>query len=336
LEDDILFSQRLNIALIFALLCISTNTVATQFQSLYKRPTSIPFPANNPYSTEKATLGKMLFFDPRLSKNKNMNCATCHNPSFGWEDATATSVGSQNTHLTRHSPTIINLAWGKTFFWDGRAKTLEEQAQGPIESDVEMNIPLEEVVSRLKNVDKYQELFTRVFGRSGITGTNIRKSIATFERTIVSGVAPFDRWIDGDKKAISDSAKRGFELFNNKADCAVCHSGWNFTDNEFHDIVLFGNDKGLGALNNNPSDNFAFKTPSLRNISQRAPYMHDGRFDRLSTVIAHYNGPLVNSATRSKKLKNINLSQQEIIDLTEFLLTLTGSDTAVTLPILPF
>jgi cytochrome c peroxidase len=335
----LLFENKFITSLLTVCILISTCATAASLQelkTLYERPNSIPFPVSNPYSAEKTALGKMLFFDPRLSRNKNMNCATCHNPSFGWEDATRTSVGSQNTHLSRHSPTIINSAWGKSFFWDGRAKTLEEQAQGPIESNVEMNISLPEVTQRLKTVDKYQTLITRVFGATGITGENIKKAIATFERTIVSGEAPFDKWIKGDDTAISTSAIRGFDLFNNKAQCSQCHTGWNFTDNEFHDIALIGNDKGLGDLNKKSTDNFAFKTPGLRNISQRAPYMHDGRFDQLSMVIAHYNVGLVDRATRSKKLKNINLTKQEIADLTEFLLTLTGSDTAVTLPILPY
>ena len=216
---------------------LSSFTFAAD-KSQFTRPDHIPFPASNPYSASKAALGKMLFFDPRLSKNRNLTCASCHNPSFGWEDATKAAVGSQNTQLGRHSPTIINVAWGNAFFWDGRAKTLEEQAQGPIEAAVEMNISMEEVVERLSAVEGYRNLFTQVFGASGINEQNIRKSIATFERTIVSGEAPFDRWVEGDEGAISTSAKRGFGLFNGKANCVDCHTGWNFTDNQYHDVGI--------------------------------------------------------------------------------------------------
>lgn len=312
------------------------SAFGNDWQALYKRPSSIPFPSNNLYSTEKAALGKMLFFDPRLSQNFNMTCATCHNPSFGWEDATKTSIGSQNTSLSRHSPTIINMAWGKSFFWDGRAKTLEAQAQGPIESEVEMNISLDTVVKRLSKVPQYTEWFKRVFGSSGISGDNIRKAIATYERTLVSGLAPFDLWIGGDESAISNSAKRGFTLFNGKASCATCHQGWNFTDNQFHDVGLLGDDLGLGALTKKSKDSFSFKTPGLRNIGQRAPYMHDGRFESLTMVITHYVGGIVDRDSRSSQLKTIMLTAEEINDLEAFLLTLTGEDTPVTLPLLPY
>lgn len=324
---------------VFYFLCFSAFTsiaLANTLKSSYQRPSEIPFPQSNPYSVEKATLGKMLFFDPRLSKNRNMTCATCHNPSFGWEDATPTSIGAQNTHLDRHSPTIINMAWSDSFFWDGRAKTLEEQAQGPIESKVEMNIPIERVVERLSKVEKYQEWFNSAFGVSGITSENIRKAIATFEHTVVSGQSSFDEWVSGDESAISISAKRGFELFNGKAKCSACHTGWNFTDNRFHDIGMSGEDIGLGALTNQEKDKFSFKTPSLRNISQRAPYMHDGRFEDLTAVIIHYITGGINRNSKSPLMEPVPLSAQDIQDLEVFLLTLTGKDASVSLPILPY
>ena len=323
-------------SIIIVLSCISiSSSWATGVIDAYKRPSSIPFPQDNPYSAEKAALGKMLFFEPRLSKNKNMTCATCHNPSFGWEDATSTSVGAQNTHLDRHTPTILNVAWGESFFWDGRAKTLEAQAQGPIESDVEMNLPIGEAVKRLKDVKSYREWFAKVFGREGITSENITKAIATFERTVVSGQAPFDLWVEGDSSAISAEAKRGFELFNGKARCSVCHSGWNFTDNKFHDIGLNTNDEGLRKLTNKSKDAFAFKTPSLRNISQRAPYMHNGTLTTLPDVINHYIAGGIPRNSLSPLMAPAPLTAQEVSELTAFLLTLTGKDASVSLPTLP-
>ena len=326
----------LKICLIVGLSLSLSEGYASSLKSNYQRPASIPFPADNPYTVEKAALGKMLFFDPRLSKNRNMTCATCHNPSFGWEDATKTSVGAQNSALDRHSPTILNQAWGKSFFWDGRAATLEEQAKGPIESNVEMNLPIGEAVTRLKQVESYQKWFRRVFGDSGINADNITKAIATFERTVVSGQAPFDLWVKGDESAISASAKRGFDLFNGKAQCSTCHSGWNFTDHKFHDIGLSSPDKGLAARTGNSRDDFAFKTPSLRNIKQRAPYMHDGSMETLTQVIVHYVGGGIQRKSLSPLINPVPLNSHEIRDLEAFLLTLTGKDTAVSLPTLPY
>ncbi|RYV00990.1 tryptophan tryptophylquinone biosynthesis enzyme MauG [Shewanella sp. OPT22] len=320
---------------LFSLMTFSSFVFAAD-KSQFVRPDHIPFPATNPYSASKAALGKMLFFDPRLSKNRNLTCASCHNPSFGWEDATAAAVGSQNTQLGRHSPTIINAAWGKEFFWDGRAKTLEEQAQGPIEAAVEMNISMEGVVERLSAVEGYRNLFSRVFGTSGINEQNIRKSIATFERTIVSGEAPFDRWVEGDESAISSNAKRGFELFNGKAQCVSCHTGWNFTDHEYHDIGINSDDDGRMLITGNPQDEKAFKTPSLRNITQRAPFMHDGSMETLREVIVHYVAGFNRRPSLSNKIQPLELTAQEITDLEAFLMTLTGEDKAITLPLLPY
>ena len=320
------------VSVLFSAVAIANPALKSQF----KRPETIPFPAHNPYSVQKAALGKMLFFDPRLSNNRNMTCATCHNPSFGWEDATQLSVGDQNTKLDRHSPSIINVAWGKSFFWDGRATTLEDQAKGPIESAVEMNLPIGEAVKRLKQVPQYRTWFAQAFGNEGITADNIAKAIATYERTVVSGEAPFDRWVSGDESAINVSAKRGFNLFVGKAKCADCHSGWNFTDQEFHDIGLAGEDEGRGKLTGKAQEKFAFKTPSLRNIGQRAPYMHDGRFENLSAVIAHYVPGGVKRASLSEKMQPVALNAAEIADLEQFMLTLTGDDSAVSLPVLPY
>ncbi|WP_133407991.1 cytochrome-c peroxidase [Parashewanella tropica] len=327
--------MKSKIFLLLGALLISVKVVA-QPTDAFKRPDHIPFPASNPYSAPKAALGKMLFFDPRLSRNRNLTCASCHNPSFGWEDATARAVGSQNTQLGRHSPTIINAAWGASFFWDGRAQDLEAQAQGPIEAAVEMNITLPEVVARLKKVKGYQELFREVFGQSGISEQNILKAIATFERTIVSGEAPFDRWVEGDESAISSNAKRGFELFTGKARCVSCHTGWNFTDNQFHDIGTSFSDEGRFVITNNPVNKYAFKTPSLRNISQRAPYMHDGSMNDLNTVIRHYVKKTPSRPSLSPLMKSAELSDLEIEQLVAFLKTLTGEDKVITLPLLPY
>ncbi|MBB1488707.1 cytochrome-c peroxidase [Oceanospirillum sediminis] len=305
-------------------------------KQLYQRPTSIPFPSDNPYSAEKAQLGKMLFFDQRLSRNFNMNCATCHNPSLGWEDGVQGAFGSQGVTLSRHSPTVLNMAWGKEFFWDGRATTLEEQIRGPVESPNEMNVSLDTVVERLSKVPGYQTWFERVFPDKGIHVDGILKAIATYERTIVSGTAPFDRWVSGDEKAISDSAIRGFKLFNGEAGCSSCHTGWNFTDNKYHDIGIFTPDEGRKAISQNVSDLHAFKTPGLRNIRQRAPYMHNGSMESLEQVMLHYMSGGIPRESRSELMKPVPLNQQEIRDLIAFMESLTGDDQPVSLPVLPY
>ncbi len=315
---------------------LAADSELESLKSQYKRPVSIPFPANNPYSAEKAQLGKMLFFDQRLSRNFNMNCATCHNPSLGWEDGVAGAFGGQGKNLERHSPTVLNLAWGDSFFWDGRAPSLEEQIRGPVESANEMNIPLTKVVDRLSQIPGYQRWFKKVFPEQGISAAAILKSIATYERTLVSGTAPFDRWVEGQESAISDSAKRGFKLFNGQAGCSGCHSGWNFTDNRFHDIGLATGDSGRMTISNQAQDQHAFKTPGLRNINQRAPYMHNGSLPSLAAVISHYISGGINRDSRSSEMNAVQLSSSQQQDLNNFLLTLTGDDQPVSLPILPY
>jgi cytochrome c peroxidase len=303
----------------------------------YKRPDTIPFPASNPYTPEKAALGKMLFFDPRLSGAGNMTCASCHNPSFGWEAPVARAVGAMNKPLDRHAPTVLNMAWGKDhFFWDGRAPTLEEQAKGPIEADVEMNMPLPQLTTKLKTVAEYVTWFGKIFPGEGISPDTITKALATYERTIVSSYAPFDAWVDGDEKAISAAAQRGFELFNGKAICARCHTGWNFTDNKFHDIGLVTDD--IGRAKHDPGNSFAkhaFKTPTLRESMQRPPYMHNGMTSDMDAALKHYVSGIVKRPSLSPLLEPVKLTAEELQDLKAFLETLTGEKSQVPLPILP-
>ena len=303
----------------------------------YRRPAEIPFPTENPYTPEKAALGKALYFDPRLSGAQNLNCATCHNPSFGWEVPVKTAVGAQNKPLDRQAPAVLNQAWGShLYFWDGRAKSLEEQAKGPIEAPAEMNLPLSEAVVRLKAVPDYKAWFEKVFPGAGVSPDTIVKAIATYERTVVSSYAPFDAWIDGDESAISESAKRGFVLFNGAAKCAGCHNGWNFADNKFHDIGTTTKDIGRGKLEpNNVKAQFAFKTPTLRDVAQRAPYMHDGSLASLEEVMYHYVGGGIERPSRSDKMQPLDLTPEQIADIIEFMKSLTGSKQVVTLPVLP-
>lgn len=325
------------IAALFASVIVFTGASGIDAEkSKYVRPDQIPFPKDNPYTPNKAALGKALFFDPRLSGNEDLSCASCHNPSFGWESSSVTNTGAQKTRLGRNSPTVLNTAWQEHYFWDGRAKTAEEQARGPIEADVEMNLPMREAVRRLKNVDGYVDWFDQVFPGQGITEANIVKAIATFERTVVASHAPFDRWVEGDERAISEAAKRGFELFIGKAKCADCHGGWNFTDHKFHDIGTTFTDLGRYAVDSSSIKNkFAFKTPTLRDTAQRAPYMHNGQWDTLEAVMVHYISGGLDRPSRSNLMRPLQLTDNEVKDLVEFMKTLTGEKKTVPLPILP-
>lgn len=304
-------------------------------RAAFKRPDSIPFPADNPYTPAKAALGKMLFFETRLSRDKNLNCASCHNPSFGWQVPFAQAIGAGGKPLGRRAPTALNQAWGHQFFWDGRAASLEDQAKGPIQAPAEMDLPLTTAVQRLKEVEGYRRAFDKAFAKEGLTETTIVKAIATYERTIVTGDTPFDRWMRGDEKALPDTARRGFALFTGKARCVACHSGWNFTDDKFHDIGLPTEDRGRAIVTGNSADAFAFKTPGLREIASRSPYMHMGQIATLEAVIAHYIGGGVPRPSRSDLMQPVPLSGQDISDLAAFLRSLSSPQTTQSLPNLP-
>ena len=254
----------------------------------YRRPASIPFPKENPYTPEKAALGKKLYFDTRISVTSAQSCASCHSPGFGWGDGLAVGVGHGMAKLGRHSPTIVNAAWGGIFMWDGRLANLEEQALGPIQSPGEMNMPIEHLMERLATIAEYKPLFAAAFPGSGLSPKTLAEAIATYERTVVSEQAPFDLWIEGNEQAISDEAKRGFVIFNTKGQCSSCHEGWNFTNDGFQDIGLPSADVGRGQfLPDVIKMKHAFKTPGLREITRRSPYMHDGspRSSKQSTII---------------------------------------------------
>lgn len=317
-------------------LLITVLPALSDIKERFRRPLNIPFPQDRPYDPQIATLGKMLYFDPRISGAQNMSCASCHNPSFGWETPVDGAVGAMNTRLNRHAPTVLNQAWVNPYFWDGRATTLEEQAVGPITAEVEMNATFEEVVARLGQVEGYKSWFERLFPGEGISQNTITQAIATYERTVVSGWAPFDRWIEGNSTAISESAQRGFELFIGDAKCVACHTGWNFTDNLFHDIGLPTSDIGRAEFEpNDVSARHAFKTPGLRNISLRAPFMHNGSLARMEEVLVHYSTGGLQRPSLSPLMVDFALTEQNITDLIAFLDTLTEEVTEVPTPVLP-
>jgi cytochrome c peroxidase len=305
-------------------------------KSPYVRPDSIPFPDSNPFSEAKYELGKTLFFDPRLSGDGKIACASCHNPGTSWTDGRGRAVGHKGKILGRKSPTLFNLAWGNTFFWDGRADSLEAQALGPISSKDEMNQDLGELVAELSQIPGYRALFDKAFPGKPLSKETIAQAIATFERTVVTAPSAFDQWIAGEDGALSPSAQRGFVLFNTKAACVNCHNGWNFTNGSFADIGLLTSDEGRGKLLNDPDLAFAMKAPTLRNIAKRAPYMHDGSLPTLEAVLDHYDaGGRAPRETTRLFLKPLGLTGAEKEDLLSFLKTLDSEDEPVTAPALP-
>ncbi len=307
------------------------------FWQEFQRPATTPFPASNPYTVQKAALGKQLFFDPRLSGAANMSCATCHNPSFGWENGQALGIGAEAARLDRHVPTVLSMAFlTDAYFWDGRAPTLEEQAKGPITNPVEMDMRFEDLIPLLAQVDGYARAFEAAFPGEGVTEDTVVKALATYQRTIVPTYAPFDAWIDGDAEALTVAEQRGFDLFVGKANCVACHSGWNLSDNLFHDIGLPTGDLGRARVaDDTDATRFAFKTPGLRNIVERAPYMHTGAFATLDEVVGHYNDGFVDRPSLSPEIFALNLTDREQAELVAFLRTLSGETEIVALPQLP-
>jgi len=309
-------------------------------ESVYEPVPEMKHPVDNKWSKEKEELGKMLYFDPRLSGSNWISCATCHNPGLGWGDGLPRTIGDGQKELGRHAPTIINSGFFEVQMWDGRKKSLEDQAQGPIAATVEMNQDYDELIMELKALPGYVNRFEKVFGKNSLTIGNIAKAIATFERSVVSKNAPYDKYWAGDKSAMSSSAVNGMNVFFGKAKCSICHNGPVFTDSGFHNIGV----KPAGPLKidlgryNETKDDFdkgAFKTPGLRDITQSSPYMHNGVESTLEDVISFYNRGGDVKENLSPFITPLGLSKQEEKDLVEFLKALDGEPILVTFPILP-
>jgi cytochrome c peroxidase len=298
----------------------------------------VPVPADNPPTEETIALGRHLYYDPLLSVDGTISCASCHAPQFAFSDENATSEGVGKQHGSRHSPTVINSAFNTLQFWDGRAPSLEEQAKGPMANPVEMAHTLDGVVKRLQSDAIYPELFKKAWGTDQITIEMVAKSIASFERTVIAGDSPFDRFYYGhDSKAMSPAAQRGLKIFvsTKKGNCEVCHSIEKdfalFTDNKFHNLGIGAdtrgnlNDVGRFAITKVDSDMGCFKTPSLRNLAHRGPYMHDGSFPTVKDALAHYIGGGNWNAHLDKEIHSLDvLTFDERDDLLQFLDALNG------------
>lgn len=277
----------------------------------------------------KEELGELLFFDPILSRDSSISCASCHKPEFSFADNVALSPGVDGRLGNRNTPSAMNMANRSFFFLDGRASSLEEQALGPIANPVEMDLPIEQAIERLKSNAFYNKAFKKFF-KEGITPQTLGKAIADFERTLEGHATPFDRWAKGEKDAISESAKRGHKIFIEKAKCFDCHFGPDFTRDDFRNIGLYNgkeyNDAGRFNVTGDSTDLGKFKVPGLRNIAYTAPYMHDGSFKTLRDVIDYYDNPdkfVKNRINTDPLITPLNLTEQEKQDLEAFLLTLS-------------
>ncbi len=288
----------------------------------------IQFPKSNPYSPEKRELGRLLYYDKRLSADGTVACATCHAPENAFTDNKPVSSGIKGQTGGRSAPTVFNRAYSLAQFWDGRAKSLEEQAGGPMQNSIEMGNTHEVVVKTLKGIPGYVARFKQVFGSEDFGIDEITKAIATYERTVLSGNSPYDRYKAGNKKAMSESQIRGFDVYFNKAKCDQCHEGVNLTTNAYHNLGV-GTDKanpdeGRMAVTKNPADWGAFKTPTLREIARTAPYMHDGSLATLEDVVEYYDKGGNPNKNLDERMKPLKLTAQEKKDLVEFMKALSG------------
>jgi cytochrome c peroxidase len=309
-------------------------------------------PASNPITKGKYELGRQLYFEPRISLDGTVSCATCHNPERAWTDAMPVSIGIKGQTGGRSAPSVLNTVYGKTMFWDGRAPSLEGQAQGPVQNPIEMGKQsYKEIVDRLRKIPGYVEQFQKVFG-TNVTLDGMAKAIATFERVAaLSGNSKYDKYNAGDNKALTDSEKRGMVLFGltlntdddfksdavrQKAKCTSCHAGFNFTDEQFHNLGIGWNEKtgkfaDLGRWAIDPigakSDASlgSFKTPTVRDVEHNAPYMHDGSLATLEEVVDHYDkGGTPNPALDADLKKKLGLTAQEKKDVVAFMKALSG------------
>jgi cytochrome c peroxidase len=302
---------------------------------------TMDIPVDNPITVEGVALGRQLFYDPLLSADGTQACASCHMPEHSFTDPNQFSTGIDGNQGNRNSMPIINVGWMPALFWDGRAKTVEEQAFGPVVNPVEMHNTWPEAVAALQTTNTYPEMFYKAFGTSIIDSVLVVKAIAQFERTLISGDSPFDKYLRGEPTGWSEQdmleAYQGYTIYldESKGDCFHCHGDqYNplWTDNKFHNNALDAafTDKGLGAVTGDPNDDGKFKTPTLRNLVFTAPYMHDGRFTTLDEVINHYSFGLVSSPTVDPLMKSLNnggvqLNFNERQLLKKFLISLSDS-----------
>jgi cytochrome c peroxidase len=346
--------KRLSILLISASIGLSLLTPITHAQAPDIGPLPpVPVNPDNPPTPERIALGKKLFFDNRISGNGTMNCSSCHIPETGWTLPTKYSVANEGFVERRNSPTLLNVGYNKALIWDGRAPSLEKQAVGSTKNPVHKGQDIDKLMKILNDDAEMVKMFQTAYGSKPNPG-DYGNAIAVFQRhTIITGESPFDRYMKGDEKAISEAAVNGMTLFKGKGGCIQCHNGPNFTDSDFHNIGLKRNpdfdkeefqkilkfdakrmglkewetindDPGRYLKTHNMEDWKKFKTPTLRNLPDTAPYMHDGRYATIDEVIDHYNRGGDKAKNQDKRIKPLKLSDKEKQELKEFLLSLKG------------
>lgn len=285
------------------------DSTVVNFQDIGALP-AMQFPAANPFSEAKRELGKLLFHDPRLSGSGQISCASCHDPQLGWGDGKAVSHGHNRTRGQRNAKPIINMGYAQQLFWDGRAKTLEEQAEFPILDVREMHNTIENMVATIAAIEGYKTHFKAAYGDENVSKSRIFDAIATFERTIVSRKSRFDKFVQGDAKQLTDQEIKGLHLFRTKARCINCHNTALFSDDQFHNagLTYYGRkyqDLGLYELTKNPQDVGKFRTPTLRDITDTAPYMHNGLFPHLRGILNLYNAGMPNIQPKGEQVNDV-------------------------------
>ena len=321
--------------LVCLILALSAAGLTPHPQGL--RP-AVPVPAANPQSDAKVALGAQLYFDPRLSADNSISCATCHDPAMAWANHNPTDTGIRGQVGTRNSGTILDSAYMKYQFWDGRAASLEEQALGPIHNPIEMGETLDNVVRKLNAIPGYRSQFQAVFGTDA-TEDGIARAIAAFERTVVSGLSPYDRYLSGETTAMPAAAQRGLEVFMGKGRCVLCHAGPMLSDQSFHNLGVGMEqtvpDIGREAVTRSRHDRGRFKTPTLRNVALTWPYMHDGSARTLEAVLDFYDRGGGPNATLDPMMRPLGLTSRDKLDLVAFMEVLSGAMPAIAVPALP-
>ena len=288
----------------------------------------VPFPRDNPPTREGIDLGRRLFFDRRLSSDESTSCASCHKPEQAFADSEVTSRGIGGRKGARNTPTVINTAFQPYQFWDGRVSSLEDQALLPLENPIEMGSSIPIIVNRLTQLPEYQEAFRRVFD-GPVTRDHLARALASFERTVLAGDSAYDQYAAGNSTALSKKAAEGLKLFEGKAHCRLCHQGYNFSDGLFHNLGIGWNDtrfadEGRSAVTGIVKDRGAFKTPGLRQVAQTGPYMHDGTFASLESVVDFYDRGGKSNPHLDPLIQPLRLTLQEKEALVEFLRSLSG------------
>jgi cytochrome c peroxidase len=318
-----------------------TIIVSIAFLQLISTP-----PSHAQTESPLVQLGRQLFFDTRLSSDDDLSCASCHIPEKAYTDGLPVARGHRGKMLSRNTPTLLHLREYLSFFWDGRSSTLQDQIIEVMNNPNEMNMSADELEKKLRRIPGYVEQFNKLFGTE-ITLSGVTRAIVAFEETLVTERAPFDRFMAGNPNSLNPSARRGLELFQNKGKCAFCHKGFNFTDSNFHNIGVpprandsgrrnnSNHDEGRMAVTGRAGDRGAFKTPTLRNIAQTAPYMHNGVFETLEEVIEFYNDGGGKNPNLDIQMEALRLTPREKKDLVAFLKALTGKYPVAKRPPLP-